>query len=98
MPKKIIISVISDLVTDQRVHRTAMALSSRGHDVLLIGRKLKGSLPLEKRNYRTFRFKLLYEKGPLFYAVYNIRLFFFLLFHRSDILIANDLDTLPANW
>jgi len=40
---------------------------------------------------------LWFEKGPLFYANYNIRLFFYLLVHRSDLLLANDLDTLAAN-
>lgn len=32
----------------------------------------------------------------LFYAEYNIRLFLYLLFSRYDIIVANDLDTLPA--
>ena len=42
--------------------------------------------------------RLMFNKGPLFYAEYNIRLFFFLLFKKVDILVANDLDTLPANY
>ena len=97
-PKKVIISVVSDLVTDQRVNRAALTLHNQGMDVILIGRMLKKSLPLEERPYKMVRFKLWFEKGPLFYACYNIRLFLFLLFKKADFYLANDLDTLPANF
>ena len=81
--KRIIISVTNDLVTDQRVEKTCEVLSEIGYDVLLVGRKLKKSLPIQ-RNYRTKRFRLLFNKGVLFYAEYNIRLFIFLLFTKKD--------------
>ncbi len=96
--KRIIISAISDLVTDQRVHRTALTYTKQGWKVTLIGRKLKSSMPLNARRYRAFRFKLWFEKGPLFYASYNLRLFFYLMFKKFDLLVANDLDTLLANY
>lgn len=41
---------------------------------------------------------MIYKRGFLFYAFFNIRLFFFLLFHRYDLLVANDLDTLLPNF
>src|SRR5205085_8277268 len=61
-------------------------------------RQMKKSLPLKQRSYHTVRFRLWFEDGPLFYAAYNIRLFFYLLFHKADVLVANDLDTLLPNY
>jgi glycosyltransferase involved in cell wall biosynthesis len=42
------------------------------------------------------RRKIFFQRGPQFYAEYNIRLFFYLLFTDVDLIFANDLDTLPA--
>ncbi len=41
---------------------------------------------------------MLFTQGPLFYLFFNLRLFFFLLFTKSDALFSNDLDTLWANY
>lgn len=95
--KHVVISVTNDLVTDQRVEKVCKVLQSLHFEITLIGRKLPGSLPVS-RNYKTIRMTLLFKKGFLFYAEYNIRLFFKLFFLKKDILLANDLDTLSANF
>ncbi len=97
-PKSVILSVSNDLFSDQRVDRTCSVFVELGYDVLLIGRKLPGSPLPGTRPYRTKRMRLWFNRGFLFYAEYNIRLFFRLLFSPADIFYANDLDTLPANY
>lgn len=96
--KKIIVSVTNDLYTDQRVDKVCSFLHENHFDVVLVGRIRKKSLKLKSRKYQIHRFRLIFDKGALFYAEYNFRLFFYLLFHKSDYLLANDLDTLLANY
>ena len=95
--KRIIVSVSNDLATDQRVRKQCEELWNAGYDIVLLGRLLPNS-PDFDRPYKTLRVKLPFSKGALFYASLNIFLFFKILFSRVDILWANDLDTLPANW
>ena len=96
--KKAVVSVINDLVTDQRVHRTCTTLQEMGYDVLLVGRRKHDSLPLAERKYKTHRMKLSAEKGIWFYIFFQWRLFFFLRKQHADLFVANDLDTLWPNY
>jgi len=95
--KHIVISVTNDLVTDRRVEKVCLLLEKLNYEITLIGRKLPGSLPIS-RKYKTIRMNLFFKKGFLFYAEYNVRLFLKILFIKKDILLANDLDTLSANY
>lgn len=91
-------SVTNCICFDQRVLKIAGVVESMNCTVTIIGRHLgsccdSGSVP-----FATRRFRMIFKKGFLFYKFFNIRLFFYLLFHRFDILVANDLDTLLPNY
>lgn len=96
MPKKITISVINDLATDQRVHKQAATLREMGFEIYMIGRMLPQSMPFDK--FPNYRMVMLFRRGVLFYTFFQIRLFFILLRKSSHLLIANDLDTLLPNY
>ena len=97
--KRAYISVINDLATDQRVGRTAKLLAAHGFEVNCIGRRLKNSPELKDKPFKHRRYRMIFTRGPLFYACFNLRLFISLLFAKKSVLfISNDLDTLPANY
>lgn len=98
MAAHIAMAVTNDLVTDQRVHRIATTLTGAGYTVTLIGRRLPKSPQLLPRQYRCSRMRLIFKRGMLFYAEFNIRLFVKLLIINADAFTANDLDTLPGAW
>jgi len=76
------------------MHRICTSLSEAGFDVVLVGRKLETSLPLEKKLYAQKRIRCFFNKGFTFYTEYNLRLFFFLLTKKMDGICAIDLDTI----
>src|SRR5678815_5747716 len=92
--KRLVFTVTNDLSYDQRMIRICTTLAQAGYDVMLVGRKMKGSIPLQERPFRQKRLVNLFQKGKLFYIEYNIHLFCLLLFKRADLICAIDLDTI----
>ena len=80
------------------MQRICTSLSAAGYEVELVGRKLSTSKPLDKFPFAQHRVTCWNIKGKLFYIEYNIRLFFYLLFHKADIICAIDLDTIMAGY
>lgn len=92
MTHRLVFTVTNDLVYDQRMNRICSSLSDAGFEVLLIGRQ--SSRVLLKKSFSQKRLPCIFKKGKLFYLEYNIRLFFYLLFIRFDLVCAIDLDTI----
>lgn len=76
------------------MQRICTSLAVNGYRVTLVGRRLPASLPLSSQAYRQKRITCLFNKGKIFYAEFNIRLFLFLLFKKMDAICAIDLDTI----
>lgn len=94
--KPLIFTVTNDIIHDRRIYRITSTLINLGMPVLVVGRRLRGSPSCKELPFRTYRFRMLIRRGILFYFFFNLRLFFFLLFRRARLLVANDLDTLPS--
>ncbi len=86
--------VTNDLSYDQRMHRICNSLAKAGYKVTLVGRRLKHSLPLQQEVFQQKRIRCFFNKKFSFYAEYNIRLFFYLLFKKMNGICAIDLDTI----
>src|SRR5271154_4051954 len=94
---RIYFTVTNDLSYDQRMSRICNSLANAGYLVTLVGRKLPDSIPLAQKKYQQKRLHCFFNKGKLFYAEYNLRLFFYLFFKKMDAICCIDLDTiLPA--
>src|SRR5258705_13098868 len=78
--------------------RICSSLADAGYAVTLIGRKNKASTPLTSQKYRQKRLFIFFNGGFGFYAEYNIRLFFYLLFAKTDMICCIDLDTMLPVW
>lgn len=93
MPR-IICTVTNDLSHDQRMYRICGTLAEAGYEVWLVGRCKRSSPPLPKQNFRQVRLNCKAQKGKRFYLEFNLRLLWFLLRRRADVINAVDLDTL----
>jgi glycosyltransferase involved in cell wall biosynthesis len=94
----IVFSVTNCICYDQRVLKIAGTVSNLNCDIIIIGRRTDDCCEKNGLPFRTKRFRMIFRKGFLFYAFFNLRLFFYLLFHRFDILVSNDLDTLLPDF
>lgn len=95
---KIIATVINDLTYDQRMIRICTSLARAGYKVELVGRILPHSKPIIPQLFQQKRLKCFFNKGKLFYIEYNIRLFFYLFFQKTDVICSVDLDTILAGF
>ena len=95
---RVVFSVTNCICHDQRVLKIAEKVSILGCDVSIVGRKRGECCNNDSVPFKTSRFRMMFKKGFLFYAFFNIRLFIYLLFRHSDLLVANDLDTLLPNY
>jgi glycosyltransferase involved in cell wall biosynthesis len=91
---KIYFTVTNDLTYDQRMIRICNTLANAGYNVTLVGRITKKSSSLNEEAFKQKRIRCLFNKSFFFYAEYNIRLFFYLLFKKMDGICAIDLDTI----
>ncbi|MDZ7879346.1 MAG: glycosyltransferase [Saprospiraceae bacterium] len=74
--------------------RIGTSLAQSGFEVWLVGRQLPESKFFDNQYIKAHRFSLWFNKGKLFYVEYNIRLFFWLLTQRFDIIGGIDLDSI----
>lgn len=84
----------SDLVSDYRIHKMSVTLRQVGFDVKYVTRSHRLHKDVESSDLHIM--KLLFERGPLFYAELNFRLLLHLLRHRCRLVVSIDLDTLPG--
>lgn len=97
--KTIYFAVISDLSFDQRMMRICRSLSLNGYRVVLVGKKINTSIPLQQAPYQQVRLHCFFSAGKLYYLEFNLKLFLFLLFKKMDAICAIDLDTIvPCYW
>ena len=95
---RVAFSVTNCICHDQRVLKIAATVRNLKCDLTIIGRNSGDCCNSDSVPFWTHRFRMIFKRGFLFYAFFNIRLFGFLLLHKYDMLVSNDLDTLLPNY
>jgi glycosyltransferase involved in cell wall biosynthesis len=95
---RVAFSVTNCICYDQRVLKISETVSNLNCEITIIGRRSGDCCDLDNIPFKTKRFRMLFRRGFLFYKFFNIRLLFYLLFHKYDLLVSNDLDTLLPNF
>ena len=80
------------------MQRICQTLDQAGYQIFILGRNFSKSIELAAEKYQQQRLSLWFQKGKLSYLELNFRIFFKLLFHKTDAFYSVDLDTLPACW
>lgn len=97
--KRILMLLINDVTHDQRIYRISKSLATAGAEVVIFGRFLHESKPIQWEHAIISRFPIRPTEGPLLYLRLNLR---FIQEARSlgtfDIVVSNDFDTLPAGF
>jgi len=69
-----------------------------GFEVTLVGRERDFSKALTAQSFQQKRLRCFLNQGKFFYIEYNLRLFFYLLFAKFDLVCSIDLDTILAGF
>ena len=86
--------VTNDLSNERRVKRIIDVIVGQDRSVLLIGRELSDSAPLNDADYAQHRVKCFFNTGPLFYLEFYLRVTFVILREfTAEHITCNDLDT-----
>jgi glycosyltransferase involved in cell wall biosynthesis len=96
--KDVAFSVTNCVCNDQRVQKIARVVNNLDCRITIVGRKTRNCKELGIEPFKILRFNMIFRKGFLFYKFFNLRLLIYLVFHKYDILVANDLDTLLPNY
>jgi len=101
--QSIVFTVTNDISYDQRMHRICSSLAAHGYQVRIIGVNRVGSIPLPipplyGTSYQQQRLNCVFQKGPLFYLEFNIKLLVILCSLSYNIACAIDLDTILPVW
>ncbi|MCU4163864.1 glycosyltransferase [Carboxylicivirga caseinilyticus] len=96
LEKKAIICTVSELATDYRLHKLALTLSECGYNTTFLCRKKKNLISNHRIESKTIYLNTIWQKGPQFYLIFNLRIFFYLLFRKYDLIVSVDLDTLTG--
>ncbi|HEY8389045.1 MAG TPA: glycosyltransferase, partial [Parasegetibacter sp.] len=95
--KKIAVSVMSDLVTDQRVLKTCHTLRAMGYEIEVFCISGNSGISMEGIPFKLNTIHLSFNKGIWRFIQFNVRLYFRLRRSDADIFWANDLDALLPN-
>lgn len=76
------------------MQRICTSLQHAGYNIKLVGVKFKQTNPLTNQIFEQDRIAIWCKQSIFFYIEYNLKLFFYLLFAKADVLCAIDLDTI----